>query len=364
MYPSKGEEACLSTFGAKNQVKRKKLTNSRVAGSKHNGKHSHKVSLLLRRLQKFRVLVYPSTFLCLCYPTMTVSSKTQIQRFPVDTDPNLVWQNIEQDGVAIITDVVPPGVIQRFSQDIEPQLETWKNVGLNDWEFSPYEKFVNGLVSASQAFRHDILNNSAIHRICKAAFEHTGDYWLGSAVLRLTQPGLEAQPWHRDANGWPLVKSQQPGSPLLTITIIIPTTVFTEANGATRVFLGSHRWPAVDPPPEAQPAVAELKPGDMLVLRQGVVHGGGMHAPEAPDTRGLLLMSLNSCQLSQFDSALALPRSLVESLTPLAQKMVGWRTIFPLDHPMGLNTFRSDLVEEKLSLQANQPLKDQNGKAN
>ncbi|KAI8633606.1 Verruculogen synthase [Xylariaceae sp. FL1651] len=290
---------------------------------------------------------------------MATSSESQIRRFAVGTDPSLFWQTVEEDGVGIISDVVPLDIIQRFKQEIEPQVETWENAALKGWKFSPHTQFVNGLVSASQAYRHDILNNAVMHQICEAAFKQTGDYWLVSAVHRLTEPGHPAQDWHRDANGWPLVKSQQPGSPLLTITIIIPTTEFTKDNGATRVFLGSHRWPAVDVPSEARPAIAEMKPGDMLVMRQGLVHSGGIHTSEAPDTRSMLILSVASCQLTQYESALTLPRELVESLTPLVQKLVGWRTVFPLGHPMGLNTYRSGLVEEKLDLQANQPLKDQ-----
>ncbi|GFF50588.1 uncharacterized protein Mb3657 [Aspergillus udagawae] len=287
---------------------------------------------------------------------MTLSSQPQIQRFEAGADPHQAWQTVDQDGVAIISGVVPPAVIERFTQEMEPRVETWENAALNGWKHSPHTKFVNGLVSSSHAYRHDILNNPVMHQMCEAAFQQTGDYWLVSAVLRLTQPGHPAQEWHRDANGWPLVKNQRPGAPLLTLTIIIPTTGFTAANGATRVFLGSHHWPAVDVPADAQPAVAEMQAGDMLVMRQGVVHSGGMHTFEAPETRGMLLLSVATCQLSQYESALGLPRSLVESLTPLVQKLVGWRTVFPLGHPMGLNTFRSGLVEGKLGLKANQPL--------
>ena len=287
---------------------------------------------------------------------MGSSSEPQIQKFAAGSDFKQIWQTIDQDSAAIIQDVVPPDVIQRFHREIEPRVESWENAALNGWKFSPHTKFVGGLLPVSQTYRHDILNNPVMHQMCEAAFEQTGDYWLVSAVFRLTEPGHPAQPWHRDANGWPLIKSQQPGAPPLTITVIIPTTDFTEANGATRVYLGSHHWPTVDVPSEARPAVAEMKPGDMLVLRQGVVHGGGAHTPQAPDTRSLLLLSFASCQLSQYESVLTMPRSLVESLTPLVQKLVGWRTVFPLGHAMGLNTFRSGLVEEKLGLRANQPL--------
>jgi verruculogen synthase len=289
---------------------------------------------------------------------MTISSEPQIQRFEVNTDPSLVWAAVEQDSAAIVPGAFPPEVIQRFNEELQPQAENWENKALGGYKYSPHTKFINGLLSTSHAYRHDILNNPVMHDVLKAAFQETGDYWMVSAVLRLTQPGHPAQPWHRDANGWPLIKTQQPESPPLAITLIIPTTDFTKANGATRVFLGSHKWPSVDPDPDARPAVAELKPGDMLVLRQGVVHSGGLHTSEAPDTRGMMILSLASCQLTQYESALGVKRSLVESLTPLAQKMVGWRTVVPIGNVMGLNTFGSGLVEEKIGLQANQPLVD------
>ncbi|KAL5358107.1 hypothetical protein BJX96DRAFT_173140 [Aspergillus floccosus] len=290
---------------------------------------------------------------------MGFPSQPQIQRFEAGANAHLVWEAVEQDGVAIISNVVPLAVIERLKEEIKPRVETWDNPALNDYKFSPREKFVNGLVAASHAYRHDVLNNSVMHQLCEAAFQQTGDYWLVSAALRLTQPGHPAQVWHRDANGWPLVKNQRPDAPIVTLTVIIPTTAFTEANGATRVILGSHRWPAVDVPSDALHAVAEMNAGDMLVLRQGVVHSGGTHTFEEAETRGMLLLSVASCQLSQFESALGLPRSLVESLTPRVQKLVGWRTVFPLGHQMGLNTIRSGLVEEKLGLKANQPLPDE-----
>ncbi|KAI4193140.1 MAG: hypothetical protein LQ350_008450 [Teloschistes chrysophthalmus] len=292
----------------------------------------------------------------------TATSEPRIQRFATDADPKEIWQTVENEGVAIVPNVVPSDVIHRFLHEIEPRVETWENAALGGWKHSPHTKFVNGLLSSSHAYRADILNNPVLHAVCEAAFEQTGDYWIVSSVLRLTEPDHPAQPWHRDANGWPLVKSQRPEAPILTLTVIVPTTEFTEANGATRIHLGSHKWATLDPPSDAPPpAIAEMQPGDMLVMRQGVVHSGGEHTPESPATRSLLLLSLASCQLSQYESALTLPRPLVESLTPLVQKLVGWRTIFPLGHPMGLNTYRSTRVEEKLELQADRALEDYRG---
>jgi len=286
-------------------------------------------------------------------------SQPRIQRFASDADPEVIWRAVDEEGAAIVSGVIPLEQIQRFSEEIEPRVETWEAAALGGWKFSPHTKFVNGLVSSSHTYRQDILNNTVFHDVCKAVFKRTGDYWLVSAVHRLTQPGHPAQVWHRDANGWPLVKCQKPDAPPLTVTVIIPTTDFTEANGATRIFLGSHNWSAVDPPADAQYVLAEAKAGDMLVMRQGIVHSGGAHTEASPATRGMLLLSVATCQLTQYESALTLPRALVESLSPLAQKMVGWRTIFPLDHPMGLNTYRSTLVEEKLGLKSDQPYKEE-----
>jgi verruculogen synthase len=293
------------------------------------------------------------------FSKMTVASKPQVQRFSADADPSQVWKAIEGDGVAIMTGVVPKDQIRRFTQEIEPQVaKTPWEISTLGRKFPPHSKMLNDLVANSAAYRNDIITNPVMHEICKAAFKPTGDYWMSSGVLRVTRPQHEAQIFHRDALSWPLLRERAPELPPLTITVIIPTTDFTAANGATRVILGSHRWSEVGEPSEDQAVLTEMKEGDMMVMRQGLVHGGGKHTPKAPDDRGMLLLFFNSCQLSQFESALALPRSLVESMSPLAQKMVGWRTLQLLDpYSTGLNTYRSRPLEDGLNLQADQPLK-------
>ncbi|CZT16467.1 related to phytanoyl-CoA dioxygenase family protein [Ramularia collo-cygni] len=276
----------------------------------------------------------------------------RVRKFSVDTDPHLVWQTVQTEGAAIISRTVPLDVVSRFNGEMEAQVESWEDAEANGWRnFSPHTKFTNGLVWRSHTYRQDILNNEVIHRLCKSVFEQNGDYWMVSNVFRQTQSGHPAQPWHRDANGWPLVKFQQPEAPPLTITIIIPTTPFTEENGATRIYFGSQHWKGIDPPGgNAQYTLAEADPGDMLLMREGMVHSGGAHTKQAPDDRGMLLLSIASCQLSMFESPLGLEKALVESLTPLAQRMVGWRTAYPLNSPVGINTYRSKPIEEKLGL--------------
>jgi verruculogen synthase len=296
---------------------------------------------------------------------MKIPDNPQIQRFPATTPAPTFWKAVADDGVAIITNGIPIDTIQRFHADIDntghaTYLEDYK--AFKDKEFPVQAKHASNLVRTSPVFRHEILNTPLIHEICSAAFQHLGDYWLTSSIFRSTNPGNPAQDFHRDALFHPLLQYQSPSSPHLTVSLIIPTTPFTKANGATRVILGSHKWDNMTP--EKIGAVfkddavhAELNAGDIMILHQRTIHAGGEHLSEAKDTRRLLLLLFTSCQLAQLESALALPRPLVESLTPLAQKMVGWRTVKPAGvNVVGLNTYHTGTLEDGLGLKSNQTM--------
>jgi verruculogen synthase len=294
---------------------------------------------------------------------MTILPKSQIKRFASDTDLDTLSNAIDDDGVVIIRSVLSLDVIQRLQNEVESSDQpVWleDNLSLKDSKFPTQARHANNLVPASKTYRDDVLNNSAVHATCNAVFRDVGDYWLTTGILRTTKPGSPAQGFHRDALLYPVLQYQPATSPPLTVALLVSMTDATVANGATRVILGSHKWEAVGTPSEDQAVRAELNAGDMLVIHQRLVHAGGEHTHQAPDTRRMLLMFFTSCQLVALESPLALSREMVETMTPLAQKMVGWRTVRPVEpNTVGLNTHRSGCLEDGLKLKAAKPLQGQ-----
>jgi hypothetical protein len=65
-----------------------------------------------------------------------------------------------------------------------------------------------------------------------------------------------------------------------SITVLWALTPFTSTNGATRIAVGSHRWPLERVPraEDFQPACMEA--GSCLIFRGGCFHGGGQNATD------------------------------------------------------------------------------------
>ncbi|RHZ53588.1 phytanoyl-CoA dioxygenase family protein [Aspergillus thermomutatus] len=293
---------------------------------------------------------------------MTVSkaaSKPQIQRVPAGADPDMLGQIFEDDGAAIVEGLFSADVIQRFNQELDPYAKAAVDGVHTMYNFRvpAHSKYVAGLPTISKTFRHEILNSPTLHDLCRSTFKATGDYWLTASFLRELSQGHAAQDYHRDESTHPLLRHQKPEAPPITLSIIIALTDFTEANGATRVILGSHRWPEIGTPSDDQAVRAVMKAGDVLAVRQGVVHAGGEHRGQSAQPRRAVLAYFGSCQLTPFETHMAMPRELVESMTPLAQQMIGWRSVKPaLPNMSGLHTARIRLLEDELQLKSNQKL--------
>jgi ectoine hydroxylase-related dioxygenase (phytanoyl-CoA dioxygenase family) len=91
------------------------------------------------------------------------------------------------------------------------------------------------------------------------------------------EPGERAQPIHADDQLIPLAKPHAP----TVCNSMWALTDFTEANGATRVVPGSHRW---DHNPEYGAAydsvAAEMPRGSVLVWHGSLWHGGGANTTD------------------------------------------------------------------------------------
>jgi verruculogen synthase len=247
--------------------------------------------------------------------------------------------------------------LQRFNHDLDGIAKVVPSARKFLYYDDPMPKtlrWMSYLPVLSKTFRHDILNNTTLHRVCEIAFKETGDYWMITGTAMEDQPGDRGQSLHRDEATHPVIHHMPLSAPLLSISWITAVTDFTEENGATRLILGSHKWATKGDPPEELTVRASMKAGDVLLMHQGMVHGGGAHRGE--EARRLLLTQMASCQLAQTETFLSAPRSIIETMTPLAQKMIGWRTTRPLPTNInGLMNVKLGLLEDDLELKSNQP---------
>lgn len=290
------------------------------------------------------------------------SSKEQIPRISATGDLSEAALLLEEYGTLIVEDLVPQDVVDRLNKELDPLVDAHPG-GFESEEFPKARlpvstKWLQFLSATCPTFRHDILNNPAIHAICEDTFEPMGDYWLVSGTAMDMAPHAGGQPLHRDDVSHPIIRHLKQEAPPTTIAFLVALSPFTAENGATRVILKSHKWPELGRPSEDDTVRAVMKPGDAVLISGRVVHGG------SPDTIGqprrLLSLGIGLSQLTPYEAHFALPRRIVESMTPLAQRMVGWRSQRPaFPNVIGLQTVRMGQVETYMELKSDQPLEDE-----
>jgi len=133
-------------------------------------------------------------------------------------------------------------------------------------------------------------------------------------------PGETAQPIHADDQLLPIPKPHPP----IVCNTMWALTDFTEANGATRVVPGSHRYDH-DPDYGAHydTVAAEMPRGSVLIWNGSLWHGGG--ANTTGDRR--IGIAMNYCAgfiRQQENQQLGLSREKVASFSPRLRQLVGY----------------------------------------
>jgi ectoine hydroxylase-related dioxygenase (phytanoyl-CoA dioxygenase family) len=102
---------------------------------------------------------------------------------------------------------------------------------------------------------------------------------------------------------------------------------FTEANGATRIVPGSHRWPPDRRPRDDEAVAAEMPAGSVLFYRGSLWHGGGANRTAAPRL-GVVIEFAASWLRPQETQLLAVPPDMVAGLPEKLQELLGYN-IYP-----------------------------------
>nr|5Y7T_B Chain B, Iron/alpha-ketoglutarate-dependent dioxygenase asqJ [Aspergillus nidulans FGSC A4] len=290
--------------------------------------------------------------------------KSQIPRLSAINDLHKIWPTVEEHGAAIIESFLSLDIVRRLNEEVDPfvkiePIPAAKTKDHPNHVLSTTTRLVNVLAPISKAYREDVLNSKVLHRICSDAFHVYGDYWvLMGAVMELA-PSNPAQPLHRDMRfSHPIVEYLKPDAPATSINFLVALSPFTAENGATHVILGSHKWQNLSNVSMDATVRALMNPGDALLITDSTIHCGGAETT-GTETRRLLTITMGISQLTPLESNLAVPRPVIESLTPLAQRLLGWasqRSAAPRD--IGLLTIRGNSIEKTMNLKAEQPLHD------
>ncbi|KAJ5970495.1 uncharacterized protein N7479_000413 [Penicillium vulpinum] len=291
-------------------------------------------------------------------------TRQEIPRVSAISEPGRIWPTLQEHGAVIIKNLLLLDVVQRFNQDMDPhvKIETVPAARTKDRPnhvLSTTTRIMNVLTELSKTYREDILNNKVLNDISEEAFKVYGDYWvLMGAVMELA-PTNPAQPLHRDMRySHPIVDYLKHDAPATSINLLIALTPFTAENGATHVILGSHKWTDISQASMDQTVRAIMDPGDALLITDSTVHCGGADIT-GTEIRRVLSLTTGISQLTPLESNFTVPRPIIESMTPLAQRLVGWgsqRSSVPKD--IGLLTIRGKSIQKVMDLKSEQPLEE------
>ncbi|MEM9566277.1 MAG: phytanoyl-CoA dioxygenase family protein [Actinomycetota bacterium] len=189
-----------------------------------------------------------------------------------------IGRALDEDGCCVITDAAPAATMDAIADELSTHRERASS-GASDFEGHATRR-TGAPLPRSATFR-SIARHPAVLAAGDHVLGHATTWRFSAAEYIEIGPGETAQRLHRDA--WKY--DQVDFGFEVELNGMWAITDFTEANGATRILPGSHRWahdarptPNVIPAAEAIPA--EMGKGSLLLYTGLVFHGGGPNATD------------------------------------------------------------------------------------
>ena len=226
---------------------------------------------------------------------------------------------LAEDGYTILESVIEPDLVDALLADVR-RLESTLGSAPADNRFEgnattrTYNLLAHGEVWQQVPVRPEVL--ALVEGVL-------GPQCLVSSLASISiAPGETAQVIHADDQIFPLPKPHVP----LVCNSMWALTDFTEANGATRVVPGSHRWASPDysaDDPGVPTVVAEMPRGSVLVWQGSTWHGGGANVSDEVRVG----VAMNYCAgfiRQQENQQLGIPHDIVAGFSPQLRQLCGF----------------------------------------
>lgn len=231
-------------------------------------------------------------------------------------------ERLLRDGYAIVPDAIDADTLDRVYGELDPHFAA--------------TPFGNGAFYGGETKRFgSVLRRSTsvaglvLHRDIFAAVEAILGPACQSLQLNLTQgieihPGAPVQVPHRDQDMW----GGDKGDMQYMVNVMWALDDFTEANGATRVWPGSHRADQDAMLPEDDAVSAVMPRGSALLFLGSTLHSGGANAARRP-RRGLIISYCLGWLKPWENQWLAYPPEIARGFPPEIAALIGYRQHLP-----------------------------------
>ena len=256
-----------------------------------------------------------------------------IQYFDPDSNSESIVEALQQDGAAIISKQVPDNLADRVMTELR---ESFDEIGRYDEsDFNGYKTLrVSSILAISPSSAELVAHQRVIDVADAILLKHCATYQIGSLTGVEILPDETDQWLHTDDSIYPI---KIPGIEL-QISALWALNDFTEANGATRLILGSHQQDAtqryyetledfrrLNPSVEDDRIVqANMPKGSLLLYLGKTLHGGC--ANHSNSARMALVNTYSLGWLRQEENQyLNVPREQAEKYSETIRNLMGYK---------------------------------------
>jgi ectoine hydroxylase-related dioxygenase (phytanoyl-CoA dioxygenase family) len=241
-----------------------------------------------------------------------------IEHLKADEGAARVAEALARDGCAVIDRLVGRDVLERFRAEMQPWLDATRT-GPDDFSGRRTRR-TGGLVARSPAAR-ELVTHPTVLGAVKQVLAHGTTFQLHLTQVIAIGPGECAQPIHRDQ--WAFDFFPFPKGYEVQCNTLWALTDFTEANGATRVIPGSHRYDDKLQFAEKDTEPAEMEAGSVLLYTGSLYHGGGANRSDAV-RMGINVTYALSWLRQEENQYLSVPHEIARELPEDLLRLIGY----------------------------------------
>ncbi len=180
---------------------------------------------------------------------------------------------LDRAGCVVVDGAAPPATMDAIAHELAAHAERG-SLGASDFEGHATRRTGSPL-PRSATFR-TIAMHPAVMAACDDVLGHATTWRFSAAEYIEIGPGESAQRLHRDRWKYDMVEFGFE----VEMNGMWAVTDFTEANGATRVVPGSHRFGPDERPTQDDTVPAEMGKGALFLYTGSVHHGGGANTTD------------------------------------------------------------------------------------
>jgi len=175
---------------------------------------------------------------------------------------------LDEAGCCVVAEAVAPVVMEQIAGELA-EFRTRASIGASDFEGHRTRR-LGAPLPRSATFR-SIAMHEAVMAAGNYVLGHASSWRFSAAEYIEIGPGETGQRIHRDQWKYDMVDFDTE----VELNGMWAITDFTEANGATRIAPGSHRWGNREKVDRSKTVAAEMGQGSLLLYTGTTYHGGG-----------------------------------------------------------------------------------------